>query len=278
VPSRWRSGWVDEGMTSRLVDSGGRPAFSIVDATDPVVTTAIHAGHDLRPEVADLVLVDEAVRRREEDAFTDRLAVAGTRVVVHRSRFEVDLNRSPDRCVYRTPEDAWGLPVWKRPLPAQVVARSRAHHRAFYAALADRLDRRAARGPFVLLDIHSYNHRRDGVPADEAENPELNVGTDGLDRERWAPVVDGFVDGMRSHHVAGHALDVRENVRFCGGHLVQWVHERYPDTGCALALEFKKVFMDEWTGEPHGEHIAELAGAVAAVAPHLAELVTGEAA
>lgn len=265
-------------MTSPLVDVGTRPLFSIVDAPQPVVTTAIHAGHDLRPEVADLVTVDEATRLREEDPFTDRLAVAGTRVVVHRSRFEVDLNRPGDRAVYGRPEDAWGLSVWKRPLPHQVVARSRALHEAFYAALADRLDRLAGRGRFVVLDIHSYNHRRDGAPAEPAENPELNVGTGSLDRRRWGRVVDGFVDQMRACHVAGHALDVRENVRFCGGHLARWVHRRYPDTGCALALEFKKVFMGEWTGEPHDDHIAELARAIAAVAPHLVELVAEKAA
>src|SRR5918993_546719 len=192
-------------MTSALV--GTRPVFSIVDAPQPVVTTAIHAGHDLRPEVADLVMVDEATRLREEDRFTDRLAVAGTRVVVHRSRFEVDLNRPGDRAIYSRPEDAWGLSVWKRPLPLRVVARSRALYEEFYAALAD-----------------------------------------------------------------------RENVRFCGGHLARWVHRRYPETGCALALEFKKVFMDEWTGEPNDDHIAELARAVAAVAPHLVELVAEKAA
>ena len=39
--------------------------------------TAIHAGHELRPELADVVLVDASTRRREEDPFTDRLAVAG---------------------------------------------------------------------------------------------------------------------------------------------------------------------------------------------------------
>ena len=25
---------------------------------------------------------------------------------------------------------------------------------------------------------------------------------------------------------------------------------RYPGQGCAIAIEFKKFFMDEWTGEP----------------------------
>jgi N-formylglutamate amidohydrolase len=265
-------------VPSRPPEHRVRPAFSIVDAPSPVVTTAIHAGHDLRPEVGDLVELDGATRRREEDPLTDHLAVAGTRIVVHRSRFEVDLNRPRERAVYRTPDDAWDLPVWKRPLPPPVVERSRALYDQFYAALAERLDRLAARGRFVVLDIHSYNHRREGVPAPAEDNPELNVGTDGLDRARWAPVVDGFVDDMRAHLVDGHALDVRENVRFCGGHLAEWVHQRYRDTGCVLALEFKKTYMDEWTGRPDGVHLAELARTLTDAALHLVELVTDEAA
>jgi N-formylglutamate deformylase len=254
--------------------AGGTPAFSLVDAPDPVVTAAIHAGHDLRPEVADLLAVDEATRLREEDPFTDRLAVAGTRVTVHRSRFEVDLNRPRDEAVYRTPDDAWGLQVWRRRPPRETVARSLAIYDAFYGALADRLDRLAACGPFVVLDIHAYNHRRDGAPAPDIENPEVNVGTGSLDRARWTAVVDALVDELRRQQVAGHTLDVRENVRFQGAQLARWVDERYPGSGCALALEFKKSFMDEWTGEADHAHIADLAAAVSAGAARVAELIT----
>jgi N-formylglutamate amidohydrolase len=253
---------------------GSMPAFSISDVPAPLVTTAIHAGHDLRPEVADLVMVDESTRLREEDPFTDRLAVVGTRVIVHRSRFEVDLNRPRHEAVYRTPEDAWGLHVWRQPPSPEAVGRSLAVYDSFYTALANRLDRVAALGFFVVLDIHSYNHRRDGAPAPPAENPELNVGTGSLDRGRWDRIVEGFIDEMRAQQVAGRALDVRENVRFRGGELARWIHERYPDTGCALALEFKKSFMDEWTGEPDDSHIAELRRALRAVGPRLVDLIT----
>jgi N-formylglutamate amidohydrolase len=258
---------------SALTVAGLLPVFSIREMPGPVVMTAIHAGHDLRPELTDLIRVDEATRLREEDPFTDCLAVAGTRITVHRSRFEVDLNRPRGDAVYRTPCDAWGLQVWKRPLPPDVVERSLASYDRFYAALADRLDRLAAEGAFVVLDIHSYNHRRDGLSAPPAENPELNVGTGTLDRGRWHRVVDGFIDGMRAQRVAQQTLDVRENVRFRGAELVRWIHERYADTGCALALEFKKVFMDEWTGEPDDEHIAELGRALLAVVPRLGDLI-----
>jgi hypothetical protein len=44
---------------------------------------------------------------------------------------------------------------------------------------------------------------------------------------------------------------VRENVAFQGkGEQTRFVHHRYAARGCAIALEFKKFFMDEWTGEP----------------------------
>ena len=53
-------------------------------------------------------------------------------------------------------------------------------------------------------------------------------------------------------------MDVRENVRFRGGELSRWVNERYRDRGCALAIEFKKMFMDEWTGTVDERHVEEL--------------------
>ena len=45
-------------------------------------------------------------------------------------------------------------------------------------------------------------------------------------------------------------LDVRENVRFRGGAFGAWTHRTFPDNACVLSIEFKKFFMDEWTGEP----------------------------
>ena len=241
-----------------------------------VVATAIHAGHDLRPEVADLMVLEEADRLREEDPFTDELgAGVPDQVVVHRSRFEVDLNRGPEDAVYATPEQSWGMQVWRdETLPADVVERSLAEREQFYAALAERLDPIAARGPFVVLDVHSYNHRRHGADADPEpaeDNPVVNVGTGSMDRDRWGDLVDLFNETMAQATILGEPLDVRENVKFKGAELCRWVHERYPETGCALAIEFKKVYMDEWTGEPDREVIADLAGALGRTAAKLDE-------
>ena len=259
-----------------------RDAWSFGGSALPLVMTAIHAGHDLRPAIAERMVLDDRTRRREEDPFTDRITRAGgLPIVVHRSRFEVDLNRPRHQCVYEHPDDAWGLEVWGEPLTEEQVERSRRLHDAFYAMLDGFLDDLAPRGPFVVLDIHSYNHRRAGAdqpPEPVEENPEINVGTGSLDRDRWGHIVERFMGDLAQQRVAGHSLDVRENVRFEGGYLSQRVHERYPESGCALAIELKKVFMDEWTGTPNHQHLDELTAAFEASVPLLlGELACGAA-
>ena len=235
-----------------------------------VVGASIHAGHDVRPEVADLLELDEATRLREEDPHTDRIAAGcDARVVAHRSRFEVDLNRERHEAVYLTEEDSWGLQVWRDHPPAGLIERSLRIHDQFYADLAARLDRLARAGPFVVFDVHSYNHRREGAAAPHAPaegNPDVNVGTGSMP-ETWRVVADAFVVTLGQAEAGGRALDVRENIRFEGRGFPRWVHRRYPDTGCALALEFKKTFMDEWTGVVDEEHLADLAAALRRTVP-----------
>ncbi len=76
----------------------------------PLVATAIHDGHEVRPELLPYMAISETDRLREEDPFTaDWMPMAPTQIVGLRSRFEVDLNRPRDKAVYLKPEDAWGL-------------------------------------------------------------------------------------------------------------------------------------------------------------------------
>jgi hypothetical protein len=97
--------------------------------------------------------------------------------------------------------------------------------------------------------LHSYNHRRggpDAPPMPKAEAPDINIGTFSMPRDLWAPLLDPLMEKMRGFDFNGRRLDVRENVAFQGkGELARFVHERYPGHGCAIALEFKKVYMDE---------------------------------
>jgi N-formylglutamate amidohydrolase len=255
-------------------------AWDLVDGGGPLIAVALHAGHEVRSEVATLMAVSDADRLREEDPATgDFIRGVPTRLVVSRSRFEVDLNRPRERAVYGGPEDAWGLEVWREPLPADVAECSLGLYDEFYIEMEALLDAAVARhGGFVVLDVHSYNHRRGGPgaePDDPADNPLVNLGTATLDRARWAPVVDAFVMSVRAS--LGPEADIRENVKFRGGNLARWVHSRYA-TGCCLAIEFKKTYMDEWTGTVDPAAVARITDALAGACGPLAaslEVVLG---
>lgn len=241
-----------------------RPRWHIDQAKGPILAAAIHSGHDLRAELIPLLAISETERFREEDPYADYWATAcPTRLLVDRSRFEVDLNRPRDQAVYRKPEQAWGLQVWKEILGERTVERSLAEYDAFYEALARDLEEiERQHGTFVILDLHTYNHRRagpDASPADALENPDINIGTGTMtDRDRWAPLIDRLMGDIGSVPFLGRKLDVRENVRFKGGWFPNFVHQRFPATGCVLSVEVKKFFMNEWTGVADREAVSEL--------------------
>lgn len=249
--------------------------WSVVRCRSPLVGTAIHDGHLLRRELVDLMTLTPEERLREEDPFTAMtIADLANRVVVHRSRFEMDLNRPRNGAVYLRPEQAWGLDVWGTAPTPDMVESVLLQHDSYYAMLLEFLRSiEREHGRFVLLDIHSYNHRRDGAhaaPIVQEAAPDINIGTSSMDRAYWAPVVDAFVACLREQPFPGRRLDVRENIAFAGkGEQTRFVHAHFPSTGCAIAVEFKKIFMDEWTGMPDFEAIAALRDAIRASLPVL---------
>jgi N-formylglutamate amidohydrolase len=252
--------------------------FRLEVGDGPVVAAAIHNGQLIRPAIAELSALSEAERLREQDPFTDVLAeVAPTRLIGLRSRFEMDLNRPREQAVYLTPADAWGLNIWRASPADALRSESLANYDLFYATAEALLRQLVARHErVVVLDLHTYNHRRDGPagqPADPEGNPEVNVGTGSMDRGRWAPIVDRFMADLRAYDYFGRGLDVRENVKFFGGNFCRWIHLTFPGTVCALAVEFKKTFMDEWTGEVDRRQFAKLQAALRSTLPGLAAVL-----
>lgn len=239
----------------------------------PLVATAIHDGHAVRKEVVEHFALDRSDRRREEDPFTAQWThIAQTRLVVLRSRFEVDLNRPRDRSVYQHPQDAWGLQVWKKPLPEAAIARTLAQYDAFYAELAQvcrSLEQQFGR--FVILDLHTYNHCRDGQIASVDDNPEINLGTKTLDRSYWSLIIDRISSDLQQFDFLGRKLDVRENVKFMGGHMAQWIHQHFPRSACVVSIEVKKFFMDEWTNEPDLRQLNAVYQALQSTVPGILE-------
>lgn len=242
-------------MISSL-NASGPGLWTFTRGEGPIIATAIHDGTLLRDEVAEAMALAPLDRLREEDPYTGRTVTeVENNIVVHRSRFEFDLNRGTGGAIYETPDQSWGLQVWRGSPERALFDRSLALHAAYYRALGDFLDGIAnEHDQFVLLDVHSYNHRRggpDNPPTRQAEAPDVNIGTFSMPREEWAFLLDPLIEAMRAFDFNGRRLDVRENVAFQGkGEQTRFVHERYPLKGCAIAIEFKKFFMDEWSGEP----------------------------
>jgi len=240
------------------IESG---AWTIIEGEGPLVAAAIHDGSLVRSELAAQVALGEADRLREEDPYTGEWTAlespAGDlqahRIIGRHSRFEVDLNRPREKCVYLTPGDAWGLQVWKTPLSEQALQRSLAIHDQFYSAVKELLDGLVSLySRVVVYDLHTYNHRRSGPgsdPEDPVKNPEVNLGTGTMDRTLWHKVVERFLADLSQYEFLGRRLDVRENVKFQGGHFPKWIHQQFPQSVCVLSIEMKKFFMDEWTGK-----------------------------
>ncbi|HEX5034068.1 MAG TPA: N-formylglutamate amidohydrolase, partial [bacterium] len=231
-----------------------QPFWEWITGEGALIASAVHDGHALRAEAQERICLDEAERLREEDPYTAAwAALVEPRIRTYRSRFEVDLNRPPEQAVYLKPEDSWGLKVWREPPEPSCVEASLASYADFYSGVEQRLREIEKRhGFFVLLDLHTYNHRRAGAdqaPADPEKNPEINIGTASCRRELWGPLIDRFMADLRNFDFQGRSLDVRENVKFLGGNFPRWIHRTFPQSGLAIAVEFKKIFMDEWTGE-----------------------------
>ena len=250
--------------------------WSLRVGKSPVIAAAIHNGHDVRDEVLELLEISESDRLREEDPFTGEwTSIAETQIIGLRSRFEVELNRPREKVVYIEPEDAWGLQVWKSKPSREIIERSLSEYDAFYNETLNVLRNLQQQfGKFVLYDLHSYNHMRSGPdeqPADPISNPEVNVGTGTLNRERWAPIIERFMSDLQNFDFLGRHLDVRENIKFKGGNFPRWINENFENSGCALAIEFKKFFMNEWTGEPDKVQLEAIRKALKSTIPGVIE-------
>lgn len=262
-------------MTLESYISDG-PSWEIQFGAAPLVAAAIHDGHTVRHEVEQLLSVTEAERLYEEDPHTAFwTTLAPTRIVGLRSRFEFDLNRPRDKAVYLGSRDAWGLKVWRDQPSEEVVAKSLAQYDAFYQQVQVILDNLVSQfGRVLVLDLHSYNHRREGHMLDQSGNPEVNIGTGTMDRNRWGSVIDRFMAELTQFDFLGRNLDVRENVRFSGGQFPRWIHGTFPESICCIAIEVKKFFMDERTAEVDQSELHEIGEALkSATTPALQEVL-----
>jgi N-formylglutamate amidohydrolase len=244
----------------------------------PVIATAIHDGHFIDDQLRPFLLLDETQRFREEDPYTSYMAaIPASQAIVSSSRFQCDFNRPPEQAIYKKPGDAWGLRVWRGPLPDYLQLQLIDYYHAFYKKMKMLIETTLKKfEQAVLLDIHSYNHRRKNPyeTAEAASHPEINLGT-AYNEKKWRPLCEKMLHYLAHCQINGSHPDVRENIIFKGGWLARWAIKNYGDRICTFSLEFKKTFMDEWTGRGYWEHILDIQKALAGSIPLLTnELIT----
>lgn len=233
--------------------SGTVGDWELIRGDGPVIATAIHDGHHIRDSLLPFLAIGDADRRREEDPLTAMLLSAGdTKLRMLSSRFEFDVNRAREHAISDDPADTWDLRIWNT-LPAPEVGRSLSRYDEFYRMIESVLHAHLDQwGCALLLDIHSYNHRREGpaaAPAAQQSNPDIDLGVTTLDMTRWGDSVRRFEAVLSGSTVGGRLPDVRRNVRYAGGgHFPEWVYTRFGTDVCTISLEYKKIFMDEWSG------------------------------
>lgn len=223
--------------------SGG--AFTLkIDKYLPAMSAAIHDGCNFRAELEDNCLLDKTARYYEEDPYTGSfIAKQAITLIAHDSRYEYDLNRNTEECVYET---AWGKEIWKVPLSEEMIAKSKAKHAQFYRIVAAVVEALIEDfGQCIVYDNHSYNFKRH----ERKDLPVLNLGTTSVKGEQWRPVIDSWLAALQGMQVDGLEVTAAENDIFYGkGCLAGFCHSRY-DNALVLATEAKKVFMDELTGQ-----------------------------
>ena len=179
-----------------LTSSKTTAPWDVVTQPGPVLVAAIHAGHTIRGSLAPWLEIGETDRLREEDPLTDFFLTAGDTIIrANRSRFEFDLNRPSETAVTTNPEDTWGLRIWKPDMPEREKELSLRLHRQFYDQVARCVDEMIeAHGRILVLDVHSYNHRRagrDAEPDDPQLSPDIDLGATTLDKD----IFGGFSRG-----------------------------------------------------------------------------------
>ena len=213
---------------------------------------ALHSGDAVRAELSDVMAVSPYDRFRDEDPYTERfIEEFPLQIIACDSRFEYDLNWEQEQAIYASDEKKWGLQVWNRELTKGEKRITYSKFMEFHKILDIVVESMLEKDfPAVLFDIHSFCYQRERkIRWFDDEKPEINLGTRFINRRFFSPLVDCFLEGISATRIDGHPVRVVENGLFPGGYLTRKYAERYKHEVLVLAIEYKKIFMDESTGK-----------------------------
>ena len=217
-------------------------AFTIkIEKYVPYACGAVHDGHQFRKELWDNCLHTDYERWYEEDPETKNMIASHPIVIAGcDSRFEYDLNRTPEEAVFET---AWGKQLWKQPLPEAQKKISQQKHANFYKvvhALISKLEEKF--DVCIVYDIHSYNWQRW-----DREVPTWNLGTSNIDNKRFGKQVNTWRTALSTIELP-HSIKqtAKINDTFQGnGYFLKYITNNFKNT-LVLATEIAKVYCQEY--------------------------------
>lgn len=232
----------------------------------PILYLAIHNGHQLRESLKQIIGLPDTDRIREEDPYTEKFINDKKNYIIqYTSRFEYDINRIKENSVYKNPDDCWSLNIYPtQNISENEIALSLKKYDDFYHNIQNCIEDFLKRfDKLFIWDVHSYNHRRNGINADfdkNEENPDIILGTNryAFMPEKWKTLINKLENNLNTFNFSQKfpnradidlPFDVRQNVKFPGGNLSKFINSKYGDRVCCTAIEFKKIWMNEWTQE-----------------------------
>ncbi|MCF7569466.1 N-formylglutamate amidohydrolase [Sabulilitoribacter arenilitoris] len=217
-------------------------SFTIkIEAYVPYACAAIHNGHQFRKELWENCMHTEYDRWYEEDPETKNMIQLHPIVIAGcDSRFEYDLNRSPEDAVFVT---AWGKQLWRQPLSEALTDKSLRKHNNFYKVVHTLISVLESKFGFcTVYDMHSYNWKRW-----DREVPTWNLGTSNVDNNRFGDVIEDWRQSLSEiqfpNSIESTALI---NDTFQGnGYFLKYITQNFKNT-LVLATEIAKVYCDEY--------------------------------
>ncbi|AXT20122.1 hypothetical protein D7030_03105 [Flavobacteriaceae bacterium AU392] len=219
-------------------------SFSIkIESYVPYVCGAIHDGHQFRDELIDNCIHTEYERWYEEDPSTKQMIQSHPIVIAGMdSRFEYDLNRSPETAIYT---DAWGKQLWHNPLSEKVKQKSLQKHHNFYKvvnSLIKKIEKKF--GISIVFDMHSYNWKRW-----DREVPTWNLGTTNIDNSRFEIIIEQWRQSLSEIKLPNKIKSTSKiNDTFQGnGYFLKYITSNFKNS-LVLATEVSKIYCNELDG------------------------------
>ena len=211
-----------------------------VDKYVPYVCTAIHAGHNLRKSFIDKILLTDYERWFEEDPVTDVFIKSlPITIVANDSRFEYDLNRNREDCVYET---AWGKKVWKTSISNDDKNISLQKFDDFYQIIDELITKlKEIHKNIIVYDIHSYNLRGD------ESKPVFNIGTERINNIKYDKYTEFWKKELSKIEFVSVESRAAINEVFYGkGYFLKHITTKFENT-LVLATEVSKIYCNENT-------------------------------